>query len=1310
MKINKLLLTCCFTAIAWCSFYKSSFAQTYTLSPSGSICGNSTYITMSGSQPGVAYQLETSTSTGTILIGSAVPGTGYPLNWSNVAVPSGNEYVVMAGGNFVTSTYLTPTTPLTGTATTTGSPIIFPGGSVTFTAHVTTGTGGPNVTYQWFENGSPISGTAAQQQSYAATSPGTYSVLMSSNCGSTMALCPAVIAAGGNILADDCPSLNTVPTATANYVATSIFRQSGIIATTPAQIAAMGACNVNQSIQYFDDIGRPMQTVQVKASANATNDIISPMYYDSYGREAMKYLPYTDGTTAPGSYRPNALLANTGQAAYYGTPGVGITQSTAPYAQTNYEPSPLNRVIEQGDMGSDWQPSTGHTVKINYAVNAANDVQQYEVEPGTTPGQEYISTLSNLGYYNAGDLYLTITEDENWVSGNGQTGTVAQYKDKDGRVILKRIYNTGAIPVSTYYVYDYRGNLSYVLPSGVNPDNGSVSTPMLNNFCYQYRYDGRGRLIEKKLPGKGWEYIVYNIHDQVVLNQDANLQGKSEWLFTKYDQYGRSVIAGISSNTNTRPAQQTVVNTETIFNETQNNSAATGYTDLTYPTAVPSYYLTINYYDNYTWPGASRLLAQNSYQSVLYNKVTGGRVYTVDGVSSYLVANYYDIEGRTIESYSQNCMNGLDHLISTYDFTSDLLKSVRTHTGNNQSTTITVNYIYDHVGRKRQTLEQINTGTNVLLSQIDYNDIGQQYIKHLHSTNNGATFLQDITYSYNERGWLAAANGGTNALFNFQLKYDKPDVGITPQYNGNISEMLYYDAYTTLNKTNSYTYDPLNRLTNAQTTSNALNEHIGYDNMGNISSLVRGGALSANLSYNYTDVNGNLSDQLFSLKNNNVAYRTYSYDVNGNANSNGSNYGIAYNILNLPQTVTNTSGNTTVATYIYDAAGQKLKNTGSDGTWAYAKGVVYGNYTTTSSLSFIQTDEGRIFRNPNGTFDYQYDLKDHLGNVRVSFDAGTSGNAQIIQEDDYYPFGLRNSGGYDYSSNNHFLYNGKEIQTDLANQYDYGARFYDPVIARWNTIDLLAEKDRRWSPYNYAADNSVINIDPDGMDELSVHLDKFGTVLLNNPNDGDNHVYEHDDATTTADIMKTYSPTNTSAGGKDIGELGGTIDVNNIMKNLLKRDGKIAEGLTHNQWINKVLPAWFPVGGPHPWDLKGNMTTIFGVAWSYDQTIKATAAGKVADNDTFFIFRGFSELTENGTVKFTAADIGNYHAGYTGIAAGMPQRAQYNLAGTGELGSGNFFRRLNEMIWNISPNGDRPIDFRWNTQGMVDAAKAGLHP
>lgn len=994
------------------------------------------------------------------------------------------QLISYSGSGSVTSNMATVTVfpqVIAGTASP-ASQTVFAGAAVGQLSSTAASGGNLSYTYQWLNSTdgstfSPISGaTSLTYNPGIANMTMYYRLYVNSNNATTYGnICTVTVS--------DCPTLGTTPTTNANYTTTTTFLEAGITSTSASQIAAMGVCNANQTIEYLDDMGRSVQTVGVKANANAGGDMIIPTYYDAYGRESMVYLPYADATSPAGSYRSNALQAGAGQAAYFASPPAGVVQSNAPYAQTNYEPSPLDRAIEQGGTGADWQPSTGHTVKTVYSVNGTNDVQQYEVESGTTPGQEYICTLSNLGYYQPGDLFVTTIENENWTSASGQVGTVADYKDKNGRLILRRAYTTGPVAYSTYYVYDYRGNLSYILTPAYNPDNGTVNQTLLNNLCYQYHFDGRGRMIEQKLPGKGWEYVVYNSHDQVVMFQDPNLLTNGQWQFLKYDQLGRSIIAGIAASANTRVQQQTAVSSQTGYGETQNNSGGTGYTNTTYPTSGISYNLWVNYYDNYSWPNASTLPAQNGYQATLFNKVTGSLVYTVDGASSYLTANYYDIEGHMTEIVGQNCMNGTDHVINTYDFVGKVLNTNRTHVGNNQTTTINISYIYDQAGRDRQEWVQVNGGTNVLLSQYDYNDLGQLYVKHLHSTNNGASFLQNLTYSYNERGWLVGENAGTGGLLNLTLKYDLPDAGITPQYNGNVVEMTYYDDYNNVNKTNSYAYDPLDRLVAAQTAGNALNETVTYDSMGNIVTLVRGGAQGASLAYSYTDKNGNLSTQLSSVTKSGTPWRSYNYDPNGNAQSNGAitaPYGITYNLLDLPKTVT--SGSTTIASYVYDANGQKLKNTGSDGTWAYDSGIVYGNYSSTSSPSFIQTDEGRIYRNPSGTFDYQYDLTDHLGNVRSTFDAGTSGTASLIQEDDYYPFGLR-TGVFDASnSNNRFLFSGKEVQTDLANQYDYGARFYDPVIAKWTTTDPLAESSADAGPFNYAANNPLTNIDPNGMD------------------------------------------------------------------------------------------------------------------------------------------------------------------------------------------------------------------------------------
>ncbi|BEV06243.1 RHS repeat-associated core domain-containing protein [Chryseobacterium gambrini] len=116
----------------------------------------------------------------------------------------------------------------------------------------------------------------------------------------------------------------------------------------------------------------------------------------------------------------------------------------------------------------------------------------------------------------------------------------------------------------------------------------------------------------------------------------------------------------------------------------------------------------------------------------------------------------------------------------------------------------------------------------------------------------------------------------------------------------------------------------------------------------------------------------------------------------------------------------------------------------------------------------------------NNQYIYQY--KDHLGNTRVSFGKNSAGVLEIVDANDYYPFGMNHlkSGNsfFGSSSYKNYKYNGKELQE--TGMYDYGARFYMPDIGRWGVIDPLAEKYRRHSVYNYAVNNPIRFIDPDG--------------------------------------------------------------------------------------------------------------------------------------------------------------------------------------------------------------------------------------
>ena len=209
----------------------------------------------------------------------------------------------------------------------------------------------------------------------------------------------------------------------------------------------------------------------------------------------------------------------------------------------------------------------------------------------------------------------------------------------------------------------------------------------------------------------------------------------------------------------------------------------------------------------------------------------------------------------------------------------------------------------------------------------------------------------------------------------------------------------------------------------------------------------------------------------------------FAYDTDGNLTDDGRRgITISYNKLNLPETVV--AGDQKVS-YIYNASGQKLACDANGSLTYYRSVMVYGH---DNKLLYMLHPEGTVSRTEGSagtSYTYNYFKTDHLGSTRVMLSA-VGGTLQASQTTDYYPFGL--SFENNNLNKNKYLFSGKEFQDgqlggSILGWYDFGARFYDPVLGRWFNVDPVA---RFANPYLYCVNNPVMSIDPDGRNPVVI--------------------------------------------------------------------------------------------------------------------------------------------------------------------------------------------------------------------------------
>ncbi|MDQ0593930.1 RHS repeat-associated protein [Chryseobacterium ginsenosidimutans] len=879
----------------------------------------------------------------------------------------------------------------------------------------------------------------------------------------------------------------------------------------------------SETVTYYDGLARPKQNILLNTTPQG-KDIVSKIEYDSYGRPSKSYLPLPQQMSQNGAIYPSP------DASFYGSEKI--------FSENKFEEFPKARLTESYPQGTAWADKPN---RYTYAVNAANEVKMYVAQ--TTYSNNIPSTsITQSASYPAATLdKVTVTD--------ADLNPSTEYKNGKGQTVMVR-KNDGTNNTDTYYAYDNYGRLSYIIPPLASAV--ALTTTNVDKLCYQYQYDTRGRQIAKKLPGKGWEYMVYDKADRLILSQDGTMNSKGQWLITKYDPFGRVAYTGILTGGNRATRQNNLNNTVVTENRSTTGFTRNGmtvyYTDNAFAGEIPTI-LTVNYYD--TYPAGSpasptQILGQNVLPQDPQNSAVSTRslpvasyIKNIEDDSWTKMYNWYDTNGRNIAAYSINHLGGYTKTETEIDFTGITKRAVTKHKRINTDTERTVieTFEYDSQNRLLVHKHQVDNNPVEILAQNSYNAISQLTNKKVGGVT-ASNPLQSIDFAYNIRGWMTKINDPKNLngkLFGYEIKYnqveglqtpntDYTNLQVKPRYNGNIAEVDWKTNTSTGDNLRryGYVYDGLNRLSagfyqkDNNPSAKEYFEKIDYDLNGNITNLKRSAEAQqgapAFLIDNLTYVSD--GNRLTSVTDSSTDYRGYPdvsgiaityYDESGNMKSQKDKgiLDIKYNYLNLPNAVTfdktyvprvnlGEGGDFNVNTqYLYRADGVKLRKTYTYGSGQtnietstrteYLDGFQYEATSSTGKftlgLKFVPTAEG-YYNFENNKYIYSY--TDHLGNVRLSyFNNGTS--AEVLEENNYYPFGLKHD-GYNALKGNlsyQYKYNGKELQKE-SGMLDYGWRQYMPELGRWNGMDQLAEMYNDISPFAYVGNNPIMMFDPDG--------------------------------------------------------------------------------------------------------------------------------------------------------------------------------------------------------------------------------------
>ena len=839
-------------------------------------------------------------------------------------------------------------------------------------------------------------------------------------------------------------------------------------------------------VAYYNGLGLPEQSIQIAASPDG-RDLVTPIGYDALLREdAKSYLSYA-ARSIGGRKQASAL---TNQQAFYGTL-YGQADAQRSFTEKVYEASPLGRVRKQALPGYMKDYEVLYT-EFDYRTNDTDEVRWLAVG---VDGE-----LVCEGCHDAGTLSCTVTTDPD--------GHVVQsFTDGLGRTLLSRTFDDDE-PVDTYSVYDDYGRLRWVVtPEGSYLLSDSQTFPVDDDFaekyCYVYTYNDRGLMVEKRMPGREAEYMRYDEGDRLRVSQDGNLRAKKQWISYSYDALGRVQEQSLAVEAELIPirSQAGVSIGEPIKSVEPpylgSSVPLRKYVYDTYPSEVQAAGLDFQPIEGLTATDGESLRYDNATGSLTYEKLA---VLANDTITGYHQrAYYYDYKGRLIQTVERDTEDGILCTSQRYDFVGNLIAQRESYTRAGKTDDIDRTFTYDDRSRLLRETTQVNGGELAVVA-YSYDAVGQLSGK----TYGTGTHAIHETMEYNIQGWLTAKN---SELFDMSLDYYNKwghIDDVSPSYTGNITSWQWQHKGDPSGdgpqNRYEFTYDGLSRLANTdqyvnnEKTRQNVERCLSYDRNGNLQTFIRyeNGACVSNSTYNYS------GNRLVSYRPGTVFEREdvdageiilpkkgivfpltvqlHEYDANGNVTKDWERgLDMSYNCLNLLEYASDNDAN--AINYCYLADGTKLSVTDTEENGLYYLGsLVYEKHANTIGLESAAFSGGRIVATSGNDTEVRYSLTDHLGSVRV---VATDQN-NVLERNDYQPFGKRWDTASRPVSDNRDRFNGKEDQSFAGLPFsDYGARMYDRERGRWLSQDPLQQYH---SPYVFCGNNPIRLIDLDGME------------------------------------------------------------------------------------------------------------------------------------------------------------------------------------------------------------------------------------